>query len=124
LTDLDAVRNEIAEMAGDAVDWLQRRAMLARTVTIKVRYGDFTTITRSHSAPPTRDRDEIVSRAVHLLERTDAGRRSVRLLGVSVHNLSGESASDPVAHLPFDNGRITTRDTTDTAANAIKIEAT
>ena len=33
----------------------QETGLLARTVTIKVRYSDFTTITRSHTAAPTRD---------------------------------------------------------------------
>ena len=49
------IRREIAEMAARAAGWLEKRDLLARTVTIKVRYDDFTTITRSHSAPPTRD---------------------------------------------------------------------
>ena len=56
------------------------------TVTLKVRYGDFETITRSLSRlPETRSRDELSARAVSLLQRTDAGGRPVRLLGVSVH---------------------------------------
>src|SRR5438876_8408888 len=50
LTSLDTVRREIGSMAGDAAAWLERRQLLARTVTIKVRYSDFTTITRSHTA--------------------------------------------------------------------------
>src|SRR4029077_16729990 len=54
LTDLDAIRTEIGEMAAHAVSWLIRRQLLARTVGIKVRYNDFTTITRSHSATDTR----------------------------------------------------------------------
>ena len=29
--------------------WLAREELLARTVTIKVRYADFSTITRSHT---------------------------------------------------------------------------
>jgi DNA polymerase-4 len=57
-------------------------------VVIKVRYGDFTTITRSQSEPkPTRDPDAIASRACALLHKTEAGRRPIRLLGVSVHGL-------------------------------------
>src|ERR1700733_13812172 len=46
LTELATIRAEIAEMASHAIAWLHRRQMLARTVTIKVRYDDFTTITR------------------------------------------------------------------------------
>jgi DNA polymerase IV len=103
LTELDTIRVEIADMAGHAVRWLVKKSLFARTVTIKVRYSDFSTITRSHSAPPTRDEAAVVARAVQLLERTDAGRRPVRLLGVSVHNFCDEA--DPPAEradrLPF-----------------------
>jgi DNA polymerase-4 len=106
LTDLDTIRREIAEMAAHAIAWLARREMLARTVTIKVRYDDFTTITRSHTAPPTRDKTDLTARAVGLLDKTDAGRRPIRLLGVSVHNFCGEhdagEAPDREWRLPFD----------------------
>jgi DNA polymerase-4 len=103
LRDIEVVREEIAEMAAGAVAWLVRRSLLARTVTIKVRYSDFTTITRSHTAPPTRDSRAMVARALQLLERTEAGRRPVRLLGVSVHNLCDETSALPITdRLPFD----------------------
>jgi DNA polymerase IV len=83
-------------MARDAAEWLASKQLLCRTVTIKVRYSDFTTITRSHSRSPAgRDEEDIAQRAVKLLERTEAATRPVRLLGVSVHNLE-----DPAA--PFD----------------------
>jgi DNA polymerase IV len=101
LTDLDVIRAEIAEMAGHAIAWLARRHTLARTVTIKVRYHDFTTITRSHSAAPTRDEAELTARAVKLLEKTDAGRTPIRLLGVSVHNLSSDADLVDPERLPF-----------------------
>ena len=88
LLDLARIRAEIEQMAEDAAAWLTRHERYARTVTIKVRYGDFTTVTRSHSClPASRDRDDLVRRALELLGRTEAGRRPVRLLGVSVHNL-------------------------------------
>jgi DNA polymerase-4 len=87
LMDIDTIRSEIAEMADHAVGWLARRQWLARTVTIKVRYSDFTTVTRSHTAPPTREAADIQARAIQLLTKTDAGHRPVRLLGVSVHNI-------------------------------------
>ncbi len=103
LTDLAKIRDELADMAGHAVRWLSRQSLFARTVTVKVRYSDFTTITRSHSAPPTRDEAAIASRALHLLDRTDAGRRPVRLLGVSVHNFSREAdLVSGLPRLPFD----------------------
>src|SRR3954467_9707247 len=75
LTDIATIRGEIAEMAAHAVSWLTRKELMARTVTIKVRYSDFTTVTRSHTAPATRDEAAIVARAVALLDKTEAGRR-------------------------------------------------
>jgi DNA polymerase-4 len=94
-------------MARDQAEWLARKQITARTVTIKVRYGDFTTVTRSHSARPTSDAVEIAQRAVQLLEKTEAGRRPVRLLGAGVHNLErmgeGEVAQEAGApRLPFE----------------------
>ena len=88
LTDIAEIRAEIEGMGRGAAAWLERKELYARTVTIKVRYSDFTTITRSHTEPPTRDVDNIARRAVALLEKTDVGRVPVRLLGVSVHNLT------------------------------------
>jgi DNA polymerase IV len=101
LTDIESIRREVAEMASHAIGWLARKQLLARTVTLKVRYNDFTTITRSHTALPTRDEADLSSRAVRLLDKTDAGRRPVRLLGVSVHNFCGEEPAPDPERLPF-----------------------
>ena len=104
LTDLNEIRREVEEMARDAARWLVRRELFARTVTIKVRYDDFSTITRSHTESATRDEPNIVARAIMLLDRTDAGQRPVRLLGVSVHNLSDTPwvVDDEQPTLPFE----------------------
>jgi DNA polymerase-4 len=102
LTDLAVITQEIVSMAQDAARWLDGRHLMARTVTIKVRYSDFTTVTRSHTAPPSRDEASLVARAVQLLERTEGGRRPVRLLGVSVHNLCDDRDLADPERLPFD----------------------
>ncbi len=112
LTSLDHIRDAVAGMARDVAGWLERRMLYARTVTIKVRYDDFSTITRSHTAAPTRDEAAIVARAAALLERTEAGVRPVRLLGVSVHGLGDSPTptrearrvpSEGTVRLPFDD---------------------
>jgi DNA polymerase-4 len=112
LTSLDEIRAAIDEMARETAAWLEKKALLCRTVTIKVRYSDFSTVTRSHSVTPaTRDADDIAARARALLDRTEAGQRPVRLLGASVHNLvdpaqpeneaGGGAPDDGAAALPF-----------------------
>jgi DNA polymerase-4 len=93
LTDLERIRDEIATLARDNAEWLGRKGLVARTVTIKLRYDDFVTITRSHTRQATNDPDDIVRRAVDLLAKTEAGRRPVRLLGAGVFNL--QSAGGP-----------------------------
>jgi len=102
LIDLERIREEIGEMARDNVVWLRKKGLMARTVTIKVRYDDFTTITRSHSAPPTDNEDDIVRRAIALLAKTEAGARPVRLLGAGVHNFFTPEELTGSGFLPFD----------------------
>ena len=89
LTDLETIRAEIERMARENADWLSRRGIEARSVSIKVRYAGFATVTRSHTLSlPTSDADVLASWAVALLEKTEAGKRPVRLLGAKVFNLT------------------------------------
>ena len=99
LTDLEIIREELDRMARQAAGWLERRVLFARTVTLKVRYSDFTTVTRSLTCePPTRGPDLLVERTETLLKKTEAGTRPVRLLGVSVGNLTDTDQPRPVSH--------------------------
>ena len=108
LTDAGEIRRQVSELARSAAGYLVKKELLARTVTLKLRYSNFETITRSRTQdPPTRSVEDIVSRAEGLLEKTEASRRPVRLLGVSLHGLSEEDAtlpeedSPPPTDLPF-----------------------
>lgn len=89
----------IAEM-DEQIEWLsqkvahglEKRELQARTITVKVRYGDFTTLTRSKSLndpPMTADHIATIGRA--LLRQTEAGDRSVRLLGVTASGLDRDA---------------------------------
>jgi DNA polymerase-4 len=103
LEDAKEIRGEIERLAQRVAVSLENKKLCARTVTIKVRYADFSTVTRSHTGvAATRDAAAIASRALTLLERTEAARRSVRLLGVGAHGLIDEQDL-PVAtdSLPF-----------------------
>jgi DNA polymerase IV len=88
LTDAAQIERELDALAAEVAAALERQGLVARTVTIKVRYADFTTVTRSHTAQgATRSARSLSVRARALLERTDAARRPVRLLGVGAHGL-------------------------------------
>jgi DNA polymerase-4 len=77
----------LRECAQRVFSELQEEGKLARTVTLKIKYFDFQTVTRRQ----TGDRfltsaAEVFQAASALLERTEAGRRPVRLAGISLSN--------------------------------------
>ncbi len=82
-TVLDALRSLV-----ERVTWrLRRRSGEARTITLKLRYSDFSTITRGRTGPPTNGEDEVWRVARQLLLGSWSRRRRVRLLGVQLSNL-------------------------------------
>jgi DNA polymerase-4 len=96
LEQLAEMRAEVDRLARRVAASLEKKNLLARTVTLKLRYADFTTVTRSHTAAaPTRAPAEFAARALALLERTEAARRPVRLLGVGAHELLGAETPHP-----------------------------
>lgn len=89
ILDVTALWDELNGLAESVVSDLHDEGLLGRTVTLKVRYGDFKRITRSQSLPaPVNDVGTIRDIAKSLLDKTEAGRRRIRLLGISVSNLA------------------------------------
>ena len=87
LHDHGALGREAVRMADAVGHRLRKAGMEGRTVTIKVRFHDFHTITRSHTLPvPTATASLIASVAKDLLAGVDPG-AGVRLFGVSLSNL-------------------------------------
>ncbi|MEO8432516.1 MAG: DNA polymerase IV [Acidobacteriota bacterium] len=101
LVELPRVRDEVSTLADSAARALEKKGLAARTVTLKLRYATFQTITRSETRrPATQSAAEIRERSLALIEKTEAGTRPVRLLGVSLHGLElpggeEETAGDP-----------------------------
>ena len=103
LTDLRAIARLVEEQAEEVADGLRQLGRPARTVTLKVRYSDFTTISRSRTLPaPTRDAAVLCEVALSLLHtQTEAGRRPIRLVGVQGHNLLDPFAPEQLS-LPLE----------------------
>ena len=107
LRDVVQMRAELDGMAREVTGWLEKHDQWARTVTLKVRYENFETVTRADSRDlPTRDPDEVAARAIALLERTDAGTRAVRLLGVSLTGLTQSPDPPPRPHRKTDERQL------------------
>ena len=87
ISNSDELRVELVRQCDAVAQRLRNNAMVARTTTLKVRFGDFETITRRISSPATfASSGEILRLAGGLLAEIDVG-RGVRLLGVGVSNL-------------------------------------
>lgn len=87
--DLNWVNNFLDELAGSISEGMQKIPTAGKTITLKVRYKNFDTITRSQSLTHhTNKKEEISTIARQLLEQTEAGTREIRLLGISLSNLN------------------------------------
>jgi DNA polymerase-4 len=88
LNKVEEIDEVLDSMASEVARGLGKRRLAASTITVKVRYPDFQTPTRSHTLPvPTADAATIATLARELVRRTDAVHRSVRLLGIGASNL-------------------------------------
>lgn len=91
LADYAAISTLLYQLACRVAALLAEKQTGGRTLTLKVRYSDFTTITRSCTTPQGFfAASDILAQLPRLLAATEAGRRKVRLLGLSVANLCSE----------------------------------
>jgi DNA polymerase-4 len=94
--DFDQLRQELRAMTERLCESLAAHDRRGRTIGIKVRLDDWTTITRSHSVPEPTCSLETVSAVAQRLLAENAPQRPVRLLGVRVAGLThGEPRQAP-----------------------------
>jgi DNA polymerase IV len=87
LHDLEALSREAVRIGDAIAARMRRHGVAGRTVTIKVRFHDFQTITRSQTLPTAIDAGPLIARAaIDVLSNVDPS-SGVRLFGVSVSNL-------------------------------------
>ena len=83
------------ELTGKVCQLLRDENWHTSTVSIKLRYSDFSTITRARTIKPTDDDKMVFDAAVDLFRKTYMQRASVRLIGIHLSKLShfGEQGS-------------------------------
>ena len=97
LRDRDRLAAELERIAGYAWDRIERADVAGRTVTLKVKFGDFTIITRSKSFPaPLPDRAAFTQAGQALLGALHPLPKGIRLLGLGLHNLCEGEPVEPV----------------------------
>jgi DNA polymerase IV len=107
IDDPELLRATLLDLGDAVVAGLRRQGYAARTVTLKLRYESFQTISRQVSLPvPVRSTRPVFEAARALLDAVDLRGRKVRLLGLSVSNLSAAgsqlSLEDPWREIALD----------------------
>lgn len=102
--DLNWIHNFLEELAEKISGSMKKKKTAGKTVTLKVRYDDFETLTRSISFNHyINDAGDIAETAKSLLEQTEVGQRKVRLLGITLSNLNlSEEGRFEQLNIPFE----------------------
>src|SRR6476469_7648893 len=97
LRDPDRLAKELEVIAGSAWDRIERAEVAGRTVTLKVKFADFTIITRSKSLPgAVPDESAFTAAGQGLLSALHPLPKGIRLIGLGLTNLSEGGEGEPV----------------------------
>ena len=90
LTNMDEVMDKLVAITDIMWDRCESKQKTGRTLTLKLRYADFTTITRSHTSLEDYTREEVQDVLAGLLPVEDIQKQGIRLLGVTMSNFREE----------------------------------
>ena len=110
LTADDAIEVGIQAMADDVWAWCEKAKAFGRTVTVKVKFADFSQVTRSRSFPAVIVRHEMLRQAsVDLVRTLLPAAKGVRLLGVTVSNFDQQPTGATDGLPLFEIGEVISR---------------
>ena len=96
--DRDVIVRELLRLTAKVTGRMRVAGVAGRTVTLKVRFADFTTITRSRTLPEATDvTQEVYRTAVRLYDALGLQRARLRLVGVRVEGLVPRASGAPPA---------------------------
>ncbi len=91
LDSLPVLSDELYPLAKEVMQRMNEESFFGRTITLKVKYADFKTITRSKTFPyRITDFEMLWGTATEILRQIDLSQKSVRLLGLGVSNANSE----------------------------------
>ena len=90
---IDELIDQLNVLADMVFTNLQTNNLVAKTITLKVKYSDFQTATRAHSSPSNiTELSQIQALVPELLSRTKAGKQGIRLIGITASNFAQKKA--------------------------------
>lgn len=95
ISDADALEAELRRLSEKLCDGLAKHRRTGRTIAIKVRLDDWTTVTRARTVGEATNEVELVHGVARELLRDYAPPRPVRLLGVRMAAFAGEADDQP-----------------------------
>jgi DNA polymerase-4 len=90
------IETTLFKITGEVCQLLRNKNWQAATVSIKLRYSDFVTLTRAKTIKPTDDDKIIFDTAVKLLHKADTRRVSIRLIGIHLTKFSEFSEQEEI----------------------------
>ena len=93
IDDTNEMLRILEKMAVSLEEYMKKRQIKGRTISLKIKYFDFKSITRCITLEePVYEAEIMMKAAAELLTKTEAGKIKVRLLGISLSNLVSSSA--------------------------------
>ncbi|MDX1700922.1 MAG: DNA polymerase IV [Melioribacteraceae bacterium] len=80
--DRNEIERTLFKLTGQVCQLLRDKNWQTSTISIKLRYSDFVTLTRAKTIKPTDDDRTVFETAVKLLQKADTRRVSIRLIGI------------------------------------------
>lgn len=104
LLDVQEIEDYLRDCSRSVFDQLTKEGRRARTVTLKIKYHNFRSITRRRTLNDfIGTADEVFTVARDLLSRTEVGRVKIRLAGISLSTFSRTEKPVSEVQLPFPN---------------------
>lgn len=102
LSEIQEMQNEVTNLVEKVWRWVEKKQVFGRTATLKIKYSDFTIISRSKSTLTLiTDLNTFRSVSHELLNQSFNPEKPVRLLGITLSNLANK---DEVAQLKLNFG--------------------
>ncbi len=96
ISDYDEIINILNDLCKNVAAIIYKKKKKGSTISLKVKYHDFITVTRSKSSKiPFTDYKKMIEVIIDLLKKTQVGEKKIRLLGVTISNFEKEKDEYP-----------------------------